>query len=134
MRIEDEERWADARDMTFITEDYVMLESYIDYTRDIRCLAVGEHIWAMARRGVSWKANAQTQEYKIIPVPSTLADYTRRAMEHLQVDVLALDFLEKHDGSYVLLESNDIPGFSGFPRTVREAVALRLCAKLERNT
>jgi hypothetical protein len=36
-------------------------------------------------------------------------------------------------GSYVLLESNDIPGFSGFSVTVREAVALRLRAKLEGN-
>jgi ribosomal protein S6--L-glutamate ligase len=131
MRVEREEQWADARDMTFITEDYATLEPYIDYAHDIRCLAVGEHIWAMVRRGISWKANTQTQEYKIIPVPSQLEAYTRRAMEHLQADVLALDFLEKHDGSHVLLESNDIPGFSGFPVTVREAVAQRLRAKLE---
>lgn len=133
MRVESEEQWADARDMTFITEDYATLEPYIDYARDIRCLAVGEQIWAMVRRGISWKANTQTQEYKIIPVPPQLEDYTRCAMKHLQADVLALDFLEKHDSSYVLLESNDIPGFSGFPVTVREAVALRLCAKLEGN-
>ena len=133
MRVESEEQWSDARDMIFITEDYVTLEPYIDYARDIRCLAVGEQIWAMVRRGISWKANTQTQEYKIIPVPLQLEDYTQRAMNHLQADVLALDFLEKHDGSYVLLESNDISGFSGFPVTVREAVALRLCTKLEKN-
>ncbi len=133
MRVEDEEQWADARDMTFITEDYATLEPYIDYARDIRCLAVGEQVWAMTRRGSSWKANTQTQEYKIIPVPFQLEGYTRRAMNYLQADVLALDFLEKHDGSYTLLESNDIPGFSGFPTTVREAVALRLRTKLEGN-
>jgi D-alanine-D-alanine ligase-like ATP-grasp enzyme len=45
---------------------------------------------------------------------------------------LALDFLEKTDGSYVLLESNAIPGFSGFPTHVREAVAAQFYKKLER--
>lgn len=130
MRVVDAEQWADAKDMAFITEDYVTLEPYVDYVRDIRCLAVGEQVWAMTRRGVSWKANSQTQEYRIIPVPPQLEDHTRRAMNHLQADVLALDFLERHDGSYVLLESNDIPGFSGFPVTIREAVAQCLRGKL----
>ncbi len=134
MRVENEIHWADARDMIFITNDYTTLEPYIDYLRDIRCLAVGEQIWTMARRGATWKANTQTQDYQIIPTPGQLAEYTRKAMEHLQADVLALDFLEKRDGSYVLLESNDIPGFAGFPAAVREAVALRLRRKLEDNS
>ena len=69
----------------------------------------------------------------MIPAPQLLADYTHRAMQHLQADLLALDFLEKQDGSYVLLESNDIPGFSGFPDAVREAVAQRLRVKMEGN-
>jgi len=133
MRVEDTEQWADAKDMTFITEDYVTLKPYVDYVRDIRCLAVGKQVWAMTRRGVSWKANLQTQECKIISVLLQLEKYTRRAMNYLQADVLALDFLEKDDGSYVLLESNDIPGFSGFPVTVREAVAQRLRIKLDEN-
>ncbi len=131
MRVENEEQWADARDMVFVTSEYATLEPYIDYTRDIRCLAVGGQIWAMARRGVTWKANTQTKEYKIIPAPAQLEEWTHKAVNHLQADVLALDFLEKHDGSYILLESNDIPGFSGFPTTVREAVAARLRQKLE---
>ena len=133
MRVENDEQWADARDMTFISDDYATLEPYIDYLRDIRCLAVGEQIWAMARRGVTWKANTQTQTYEIIPVPAQLEEYTHQAMNHLQADVLALDFLEKRDGSYLLLESNDIPGFSGFPTVVREAVALQLRTKIESN-
>ena len=49
-----------------------------------------------------------------------------------ETDILALDFLEKRDGSSVLLESNDIPGFSGFPSTVRGAVAACLQSKIER--
>ncbi len=131
MRIENTAQWADARDMAFITSDYATLEPYINYVRDIRCLAMGEQIWAMERRGVTWKANTRTEEYRIIPAPNQIADATRKAVAHLQADVLALDFLERGDGSYVLLESNDIPGFSGFPPEVREAVALRLRTKLE---
>src|SRR5215469_197706 len=66
IRVENEGQWADAREMAFVTSEYATLEPYIDYTRDIRCLAVGDQIWAMARRGVTWKANTQAQEYKII--------------------------------------------------------------------
>jgi ribosomal protein S6--L-glutamate ligase len=80
---------------------------------------------------VASPSNTQTQEYKIILVPAHREEATRKAIAHLQADVLALDFLEKDDGYYVLLESNDIPGFSGFPTKVREAVAARLRRKLE---
>jgi ribosomal protein S6--L-glutamate ligase len=132
IRVANEVQWADARDMAFVTSEYATLESYIDYTRDIRCLAVGDQVWAMARRGVTWKANTQTQEYQMILAPPQLEAWTRQARNHLQADVLALDFLEKTDGSYVLLESNDIPGFSGFPTNVREAVAAQFYKKLER--
>jgi ribosomal protein S6--L-glutamate ligase len=131
IRVENEGQWADARDLAVVTSDYVTLEPYVDYTRDIRCLAVGDQVWAMARRGVTWKANTQTQEYQIIRAPAQLEAWTRQAINHLQAEVLALDFLEKSDGSYVLLESNDIPGFSGFPAPVREAVAAQLDKKLE---
>jgi len=131
MRIASEEHWADAKDMAFVTNTYATLEPYIDYTRDIRCLAVGDHTWAMSRRGATWKANTQTQEYQLILAPAPLEAWTRQAMKHFQADVLALDFLERSDGSYTLLESNDIPGFSGFPTVVREAVAALLCRKLE---
>lgn len=34
------------------------------------------------------------------------------------------------DGSYVLLESNDVPGLSGFPETVRQEQVDRLREKL----
>jgi ribosomal protein S6--L-glutamate ligase len=69
---------------------------------------------------------------QMILAPAQLEAWTRQARNHLQADVLALDFLEKTDGSYVLLESNDIPGFSGFPTNVRKAVAAQFSKKLER--
>jgi ribosomal protein S6--L-glutamate ligase len=134
IRVETEAQWADARDMAFVSSEYATLEPYIDYTRDIRCLAVGDEVWAMARRGLTWKANTETQHYQIIAAPAQIEAWTRKAVNHLHADVLALDFLERADGSYVLLESNDIPGFSGFPPTVREAVAQQLHRKLGRSS
>jgi len=130
-RAADEAGWAEAKDMAFLSEEYATVEPYIDYARDIRCLAVGDELWAMARRGALWKVNVRTASHELIAVPPPLAEYTRRAMAHLGADVLGLDFLETREGAYVLLESNDVPGFSGFPREVRLAVARRLRERVE---
>ncbi len=130
-RPRDAQEWADTRDLAFVAEDYVTIEPYIDYIRDIRCLAVGDQMWAMARKGATWKANDQTIEHTVIPVPPSLAEYTRRAMEHLGADIIALDFLETGVGDVILLESNDVPGFSGFPDEVRRSVATLVRRKME---
>lgn len=126
----DEAHWADLRDLAFTSEDYATIEPYIPYVRDIRCLAIGEEIWAMSRRGSLWRANTQTTHHEIIAVPWLLAEHTRRAMKHLEADILGLDFLERQDGSFVLLESNDIPGLDGFPDEVRTSLARHLRARL----
>lgn len=132
MRVENEEQWAEARDLVRLTAEYTTVEPYINYVRDIRCLAVEEQIWAMERRGAGWRANTRTQSHQLIVPPLQLASWTQQAMAYLGAEVLALDFLEKPDETFVLLESNDIPGFSDFPATVREAVAELLCRKLEK--
>lgn len=131
-RIEDNNQWADAKDLLFVTDDYITIEPYIDYLQDIRCLAVGEQMWAMARQGASWKANAQTISYQIIDAPPILQEHTQRAMAHFKADVLGLDFLQTRDENYHLLESNDTPGLSGFPDEVRKALARQVREKMER--
>lgn len=130
--VSDASAWSDIKDLSFIAEHYVTVEPYIDYVRDIRCLAVGEQFWAMSRRGSRWKANVGTQSFELIDVPSELKRQTRVAMQHLQADVLGLDFLQDRQGNYHLLESNDIPGLSGFPDAVCRAVAARLIQKINR--
>lgn len=129
--VRDAAQWADVADLLFAVDDYVTVEPFIDYRRDVRCLAVGERLWAMVREGAAWKANVDTRRYQVIDPPEQLAGWTRTAMRHLGADTLALDFLEQRDGTYVLLESNDTPGLSGFPETVRQALADRLREKLE---
>jgi ribosomal protein S6--L-glutamate ligase len=130
-RLQDEGQWADLKDLLFVIDEYVTIEPYIDYEQDIRCLAVGNQLWAMARQGTTWKVNNQTASYQVIDPPPILQTYTRQVMSHFNADILGLDFLLTRDGNYVLLESNDIPGLSGFPDKARQAVARRVREKLE---
>ena len=122
--------WADVRDVAFTAHNYVSLEPYIEYRRDVRCLAVGDEIWAMERRSSTWKANRATNAAILIEVPPELASYTKRAMNHLAADVLGLDFLETEQGEFYLLENNDVPGLTGFPDFVRRLLAERLMTQV----
>ncbi|ABC32385.1 ribosomal protein S6 modification protein [Hahella chejuensis KCTC 2396] len=128
---ETETAWSDIKDLTFISNDYITLEKYIPYVRDIRCLAIGDRMWAMSRRGARWKANIETQEFQVIPVPEPLREQTQIAMNHLNADILGLDFLENENGEFILLESNDIPGLSGFPEDALEALARIVRERIE---
>jgi len=123
MRVQNEEQWTDLVDLTFVTDDYITVEPYIDYVRDIRALAVGDQIWGMSRQGRYWKVNQLTTAYAMIDLPDELVRYTRTAMAHFNADILGLDFLEDKEGRYTLLESNDTPGLTGFPEEVKAAIA-----------
>jgi ribosomal protein S6--L-glutamate ligase len=130
MLISTHEQWQDMKDFIHITEDYFVIEPFIDYKTDIRCLAVGEQVWALMRNGSHWKANVGYVDTQLIPAPDPLYEYTLRAMRHFGADILGLDFLQTHDGEYVLLESNSVPGLTGFPSAVIDAVAARMHEKL----
>ncbi|MCY1044856.1 hypothetical protein OV208_26305 [Corallococcus sp. bb12-1] len=115
--------WPEVADLLFAADDYAAVEPFIDYQRDVRCLAVGGNMWAMTREGAGWKANVDTRKHHVIEPPPELAAHTRHAMQHLGADILGLDFLQARDGRYTLLECNDTPGLSGFPEVLREEVA-----------
>ncbi|MCP3098466.1 hypothetical protein LZ198_06190 [Myxococcus sp. K15C18031901] len=129
-RVRDASEWFEVADLLFAADDYATVEPFIDYARDVRCLAIGDRSWAMSRAGAGWKANVQTRKHQVIDPPEELVEYTRRARERLGADIVALDFLEDRDGRFVLLECNDTPGLSGFPESLREALAECLRAKL----
>ncbi len=129
-KIADPQQWQDVKDLSFVSDDYITIEPYIDYVADIRCLAISEQIWAMTRRGNGWKANTGTISYELIKVPAILGEYTVKAMAHLGADILGLDFLQDAQGEYALLESNDIPGLSGFPDSAVSALARCIQQKL----
>lgn len=126
MRIETAEQLADARDISFVADDYITVEPFIDYERDIRCLVIDENLWAMERRGQTWKANTETISFKIIDVPAEIEKYSAAARDHLGANVLGLDFLETKDGDFLLLETNDVPGLSGFADSAKYLLAKRI--------
>jgi ribosomal protein S6--L-glutamate ligase len=129
-RFERDEDWPELVDLLFAADDYVTSEPYISYERDVRCLAIGDRIWSMAREGRSWRANVDTRAHALIDTPTELAQWTGMAMAHLGADILGLDFLETSEG-WVLLECNDTPGLSGFPEEVRAAVASSLVRRMD---
>ena len=130
-RVERDEEWPELVDLLFAADDYVTSEPYLEYQRDVRCLAIGDRIWSMSREGRSWRANVDTRAHALIDTPPELADWTRRAMAHLEADILGLDFLET-SGGWVLLECNDTPGLSGFPEEARGTLARLLLARMDR--
>jgi ribosomal protein S6--L-glutamate ligase len=131
IKIDNEETFTDVKDLSFAADDYITVEPFIDYVRDIRCLIIGDNIWGLERRGETWKANTQTIDYNLIEVPAELSDYTVAAKNHLQADILGLDFLETQDGRFLLLETNDIPGLSGFPDSLKYFLAQSIENKIQ---
>ncbi len=130
VRVTDEAQWGETADLVSAADDYATAEPWIPHVRDVRCLAVGGQLWAMERRGRSWRANVDTVVARVIEPPPALAELTVRACGHLGVDVIALDALEREDGTFVVLESNETPGFAGFPEVVRDAAASLLLRML----
>ncbi len=122
-RIETAEQWSELTDLLFAADDYITVEPFLPHKRDVRCLLIGDRVWGMVRRGVSWRANVDTVKHQPIEPPPLLEEWTRRAAAHLGAQVLALDALELDDGSMVVLESNETPGLAGFPEATREGMA-----------
>jgi ribosomal protein S6--L-glutamate ligase len=128
--VERDADWPELADLLFAADDYVTSEPYLQYERDVRCLAIGDRIWSMSRESHSWRANVQTRSYALLDTPPALAKWTSKAMAHLGADILGLDFLETSDG-WVLLECNDTPGLSGFPEETRTTLAGLLLRRMD---
>jgi ribosomal protein S6--L-glutamate ligase len=131
--VDSEEKWQDIKDLLFISEDYITIEPFIDYDKDIRYLAVGDKIWAMARKGKFWKANVQTTDFILIDKEESLIDQTKKLQDYLKADIVAIDILEEKNGNRYFVEYNDIPGLSGFPDEVKTELANCLTNKTAAN-
>lgn len=121
--VDSPEQWQDIRDLLFVTEDYITVEPFIDYARDIRYLAIGASVWAMARKGRFWKANVETTDYALIAPEPALAAQLKHLHNYLGADILAIDILEENNGQLHVVEYNDIPGLTGFPDAAQTALA-----------
>lgn len=128
--VEDEKQWQDVKDLLFMSEDYVTIEPFIHYERDIRYIAIEEDVWAMSRKGAFWKANVETQSFEIIECETALAEKVKGLKKALKADIIAVDILEEKSGNKFVVEYNDIPGLSGFSDELRYALANSLTTKL----
>jgi ribosomal protein S6--L-glutamate ligase len=130
--VEDEKKLQDIKDLLFITDDYITVEPYINYEKDIRYLAIGKKVWAMARKGKFWKANVETTDFILIDPEEELIQQTKRLQAHLNADIVAIDILEEKNGNKYFVEYNDIPGLSGFPDEVKTELTNCVREKLAR--
>lgn len=76
----------------------------------------------MERKSSAWKVNRGMAQTNLIPVPAQIGEWTKRVQRHLNADVLGLDWIESNEGEWRCLESNDVPGLSGWPDDVRRAL------------
>jgi len=129
--VQNETQWQDIKDLLFITNDYITIEPYINYQYDIRYLAIGQEVWAMTRKGKHWKANIDTQAFQLIEPQKQLVKQVQILQQYLKADILAIDVLEDQQGKQYLVEYNDIPGLSGFPKSLKYALAAIVRAQLE---
>ena len=128
--VENEKEWQDLKDLLFVTAHYITVEPYINYTRDIRYLAINDKVWAMSRRGKYWKANVETTDFEQIEPETDLVLKLKALQNELQADILAIDILEEENGQLHIVEYNDIPGLSGFSDELKYELAECLTSKL----
>jgi hypothetical protein len=65
----DQASWLDAVDMAHIAKDFVAVEPFIDYVRDIRVLVMGNELAGLERVPSQWKANVCPAECRNIRHP-----------------------------------------------------------------
>ncbi len=121
-KLESLDSWLDARDLALACGDYATVEPFIPYKRDVRVLVIGEQMWAMERESSAWKVNRGNAQIRLISAPEEPAEWTKRVQKHLRADILGLDWIESDDGKWTCLESNDVPGLSGWPDDVRRVL------------
>lgn len=124
------EQWQDLADLAAIVPDYSVVEPFINYTADVRCMIVGDRVWCLRRDNEDWKVNRGIATPVLVETPAALEQWTRNACQHLKAFILGLDFIQTPEGEWLLLECNDVPGLEGFPDVVRQDVASGLRALL----
>lgn len=128
--VENEKQWQDIKDVLHMSSDYVTVEKFIHYDRDIRYLACGDKVWAMARKGKFWKANVETTDFILIEPEEELTMQVKKLQAALNAELIAIDVLETKTGEQFVVEYNDIPGLRGFPEEVRKELVACVLKKL----
>jgi ribosomal protein S6--L-glutamate ligase len=128
--VTDDPKWQDTKDLLFVANDYVTIEPFVDYVRDIRYLAIREQVWAMSRKGKYWKANVGTVDFQQFEPEPNETRMVKELQESIGADIVAIDILEDQSGEMFVIEYNDIPGLSGFSEGLKYALAEVVKGKL----
>lgn len=132
--IENENKWQDIKDLLFVTENYITIEPYIHYKRDIRYIVINDKVWAMSRKGKYWKANVETTDFSEFKPLKDISEKLKMLQKDIKADILAIDILEEENGKLHIVEYNDIPGLSGFSDELKYELADVLKRKLATTT
>lgn len=112
MKVLSKTSWMDAVDMAAICKEFIAVEPFVEYQRDLRVLVVGDKIQAIERKGSQWKANVCPVEMKETEIPEQLAVLSRKAASALGAEIFGLDWLQTASGEWLLLEGNLAPGLN----------------------
>ena len=107
----------------------VYIQAYIDKPgRDIRALVVGdETICAVYRTSTHWITNtARGGQTASLPVTSEVDDLCQAAARAVGGGIVAVDLLERADGTLVVNEINSTPEFHG----AKDATDVDIAAKM----
>ena len=110
MKCTTKENWLDAVDMASISRDYVGVEKFIHYKRDIRVLIIGEYVCCIERIPSQWKANVCPLQVNKVEAPESIKKLSTEISSRLGSNILGIDWVEDTYGNWKILEANLAPG------------------------
>jgi glutathione synthase/RimK-type ligase-like ATP-grasp enzyme len=110
MKCTTKENWLDAVDMASISRDYVGIENFVHYKRDIRVLIIGEYVCCIERIPSQWKANVCPLQVNKVEAPESIKKLSAEISSRLGSNILGLDWVEDTYGNWKILEANLAPG------------------------
>lgn len=110
MKCTTKENCLDAVDMASISRDYVGVEKFIHYKRDIRVLIIGDDIYCIERIPSQWKANVCPLKVSEVETPENIKTVSTEISSHLGVKILGIDWIEDTYRNWHILEANLAPG------------------------
>jgi ribosomal protein S6--L-glutamate ligase len=107
--IRDSEVLSDVNDFSTLVNDYVTVEDYIPYQRDIRCLLIDAKAIFLEKKSNNWKANVNPYSIEVVPKISLIYELSLKIKNLLRADVVGIDWLQKQDDDWVAIETNLVP-------------------------
>lgn len=102
-----------------------LLQKYIDYKYDLRCLVIGEHIYTMKRIPASGEFRANFSlggTVELFYLDEEGQELAKKALSVVGMSVGGVDILVGKDGKRYVLEVNHTAGFVGMEKATGENI------------